>query len=337
MARRDARHRADRRDGAVARADADRGEGRAGGEARARGPPHLPPSLPRHPRWAPRHLGHAAEHRREHDGTRQRGHPVRDQGDGGAGEAESDPRNGHQRAGAVPRHQHRLAAAGTDDGDRAARRREVDGPGGHPPPHADGDGLRADGRDPRRQAARAGVEVRHAFEIASSWILIALLVGIPLYGWVKGVKVYEAFVEGAKEGFNVAVRIIPFLVAILAAVGGFRAAGAMDALAKVLAPITGPLGLPAEVLPMALVRPLSGSGALGLLGNIFATPGLGPDSYAGRLGSVLQGSTETTFYVLSVYCGSVGIVRYRHALAAGLLADFTGLTASVLIARMLWM
>src|SRR5207245_1585812 len=106
--------------------------------------------------------------------------------------------------------------------------------------------------------------------------------------------------------------------------------------AKVLAPITGPLGRPAEVLPMALVRPLSGSGALGLLGNIFATPGLGPDSYAGRLGSVLQGSTETTFYVLSVYCGSVGIVRYRHALAAGLLADFTGLTASVIIARMLW-
>src|SRR5256885_670496 len=105
----------------------------------------------------------------------------------------------------------------------------------------------------------------------------------------------------------------------------------------VLAPITGPLGLPAEVLPMALVRPFSGSGALGLLGNIFATPGLGPDSYAGKLGSVLQGSTETTFYVLSVYCGSVGIVRYRHALAAGLLADFTGLTASVLIARMLWL
>ena len=180
------------------------------------------------------------------------------------------------------------------------------------------------------------MEVRHAFEIASSWILIVLLVGIPLYGWVKGVKVYEAFLEGAKEGFNVAVRIIPFLVAILAAVGAFRGAGAMDALAKVLAPVTGPLGLPAEVLPMALVRPLSGSGALGLLGNIFATPGLGPDSYAGRLGSVLQGSTETTFYVLSVYCGSVGIVRYRHALAAGLLADFTGLTASVIIARMLW-
>src|SRR5438445_13146310 len=133
-----------------------------------------------------------------------------------------------------------------------------------------------------------------------------------------------------------AVRIIPSLEAILAAVGAFRGAGAMDALAKVLAPITGPLGLPAEVLPMALVRPLSGSGALGLLGNIFATPGLGPDSYAGRLASVLQGSTETTFYVLSVYCGAASIVRYRHALAAGLCADATRLIATVVIARLMW-
>jgi spore maturation protein SpmB len=178
--------------------------------------------------------------------------------------------------------------------------------------------------------------VRHFFELASGWILLLLLVGIPLYGYVRGVKVYEAFVEGAKEGFAVAIRIIPFLVAILAAVGAFRGAGAMDALARILAPVTGPLGLPAEVLPMALVRPLSGSGSLGLLGNIFATPGLGPDSYAGRLGSILQGSTETTFYVLSVYCGAVGIVKYRHALAAGLLADATGLAASICIARALW-
>lgn len=178
--------------------------------------------------------------------------------------------------------------------------------------------------------------MRHAIDIASSFILVLLLVGIPLYGWVRGVKVYEAFVEGAKEGFQVAIRIIPFLVAILAAVGAFRGAGAMDALARVLGPLTSRVGLPAEVLPMALVRPLSGSGSLGLLGNIFATPGLGPDSYAGRLGSVLQGSTETTFYVLSVYCGAVGVVRYRHALAAGLLADLTGLVASVAIARLLW-
>ena len=117
--------------------------------------------------------------------------------------------------------------------------------------------------------------MRHAVEIASSWILIVLLVGIPLYGWVKGVKVYEEFVEGAKEGFSVALRIIPFLVAILAAVGAFRGAGAMDALAKVLAPITGPLGLPAEVLPMALVRPQitrRGSCRPASAARIFPTP-----------------------------------------------------------------
>src|SRR3984893_3367062 len=332
----DARHRPDRRDGALARADAHRRESGAGGEARSRCPPHLPSALSQHPRRPPGDLGDAARHRRQHDGPGKRRHPVRDQGDGGAGEAESDTWHGDERAGAVPRHQHGFAAAGADHGDRPARVSEIDGSRGHPGADAGGNLLRAHRRHRLRQAARAGVEMRHAVEIASSWILIGLLVGIPLYGWVKGVKVYEAFVEGAKEGFNVAVRIIPFLVAILAAVGAFRGAGAMDALAKVLAPITGPLGLPAEVLPMALVRPLSGSGALGLLGNIFATPGLGPDSYAGRLGSVLQGSTETTFYVLSVYCGSVGVVRYRHALAAGLLADFTGLTASVVIARMLW-
>lgn len=178
--------------------------------------------------------------------------------------------------------------------------------------------------------------IRHGLEVASAWVLALLIVGIPLYGWARGVKVYEVFVEGAKEGFNVALRIIPFLVAILAAVGAFRGGGAMDVLARLLAPITTRIGLPPEVLPIALVRPFSGSGSLGLLGNVFATPGLGPDSYAGRLGSILQGSTETTFYVLSVYCGSVGIVRYRHALVAGLSADFTGLMASIFIARFLW-
>ena len=110
----------------------------------------------------------------------------------------------------------------------------------------------------------------------------------------------------------------------------------MDALGRLLGPITGPLGLPPEVLPMAIVRPLSGGGSLGILGSILAAPGLGPDSYAGRLASVLQGSTETTFYVLSVYCGAAGIVRYRHALASGLCADASGLVASVIIARLVW-
>jgi len=184
--------------------------------------------------------------------------------------------------------------------------------------------------------AAASAAFRHSLEVGSNWVLAILVVGIPLYGYLKGVKVYEAFVEGAKEGFQVAVRIIPFLVAVLSAVGAFRAAGAMDGLAHLLGPVTSRIGLPPEVLPMAIVRPLSGGGSLGILGSILAAPGLGPDSYAGRLASVLQGSTETTFYVLSVYCGAAGIVRYRHALAAGLCADASGLVASVAIARLLW-
>jgi len=170
---------------------------------------------------------------------------------------------------------------------------------------------------------------------ASAWLLALLIVGIPTYGFARGVKVYEAFVEGAKEGFATALRILPYLIAILAAVGAFRASGAMEAIAHVLKPITGPLGVPPEVLPLALVRPFSGSGATGILASILSDPNLGPDSYAGRLGSMLQGSTETTFYVLSVYCGAVSITKYRHALVAGLAADFTGFLASVLIAHYL--
>jgi spore maturation protein SpmB len=168
---------------------------------------------------------------------------------------------------------------------------------------------------------------------ASSWLLALLIVGIPAYGYANGVKVYEAFVEGAKEGFSVALRTLPYLVAILAAVGAFRASGAMEAISRSIAPVTNFFGVPPEVLPLALVRPFSGSGATGILAGIFSDPALGPDSYAGRLGSMLQGSTETTFYVLSVYCGAVGITKYRHALAAGLLADLTGFIASVTIAH----
>jgi spore maturation protein SpmB len=110
----------------------------------------------------------------------------------------------------------------------------------------------------------------------------------------------------------------------------------MDALARVLSPVTTLLGLPPEVVPLALVRPFSGSGATGILASILNDPKLGPDSFAGRLGSMVQGSTETTFYVLSVYCGAVNIVKYRHALAVGLAADATGLVASVIIARLVW-
>jgi spore maturation protein SpmA/spore maturation protein SpmB len=158
-----------------------------------------------------------------------------------------------------------------------------------------------------------------------------MLVGIPVFAFSMRVPAYERFVEGAKEGFWLAIRVLPYLVAILAAVGAFRASGAMDWVASTVGPYADRIGLPAEALPMVLVRPLSGSAANGICGSVFANPGLGPDSYVGRLVSVMNGSTETTFYVLAVYFGAVGIRRYRHALVAGLFADLTGFVASIAV------
>jgi spore maturation protein SpmA len=164
----------------------------------------------------------------------------------------------------------------------------------------------------------------------SPWIIPALMIGFLGFGLVRRVRVYEVFVEGAKDGFQVAVRIIPYLVAILVAVDMLRASGVMDAMVGVLGSITGPLGLPAEALPMALMRPLSGSGAYGILASIINDPAIGPDSYTGYLVSTLQGSTETTFYVLAVYFGAVQVRRIRHSLAAALTADAAGVIFSVL-------
>ncbi len=164
----------------------------------------------------------------------------------------------------------------------------------------------------------------------SPWIIPALMVGFLGFGLVRGVRVYEVFVEGAKDGFQVAVRIIPYLVAILVAVDMLRASGVMDAVVGALGGVTGRLGLPAEALPMALMRPLSGSGAYGILASIINDPGIGPDSYTGYLVSTLQGSTETTFYVLAVYFGAVQVRRIRHSLAAALTADAAGVIFAVL-------
>jgi len=161
--------------------------------------------------------------------------------------------------------------------------------------------------------------------------LIVLIVG---YGWKKKVKVYEAFTEGAKEGFNIAVRIIPFLVAILVAIAAFRASGAMNLLATVLGPVTRLIGMPPEVIPMALMRPLSGSGALGIVGELVNT--YGPDSLIARMAAVMEGSTETTFYVLAVYFGSVAIKKSRHAVPAALTADAAGILAAVIITNLIF-
>lgn len=159
-------------------------------------------------------------------------------------------------------------------------------------------------------------------------LVIFVIVG---YGFFKKVKIYESFVEGAKGGFEVAIKIIPFLVAILVAIGMFRASGAMDFFIKIISPLTNLIGMPAEALPVAFMRPLSGSGTLGLVTEIMQTHG--PDSFLGRLVSTMYGSTETTFYVLAVYFGSVGIKKTRHAVPAGLLADAAGLLGALVVCR----
>ena len=153
----------------------------------------------------------------------------------------------------------------------------------------------------------------------------------PLYAALKRVKVYEQFVEGAKEGFQVAVMIVPYLVAILVAAGMFRGAGGIDLVTDVLRTPLQWAHFPPELLPMCLMRPLSGSGTLGLFTDLVKQ--FGADSLIARTAGTIYGSTETTFYVIAVYFGCVGIRRTRHAVPAGLIADFVGIVASVIVCR----
>jgi len=176
--------------------------------------------------------------------------------------------------------------------------------------------------------------IQTLFAELGAWAIPLIILGIVSYGMFKKVKVYEAFVEGAKEGFQVGVRIIPFLVAILVAIGMLRASGAIDLFVSALSPLLGAIGFPPEALPMALIRPLSGSGALGVLSELLTTHGA--ESFIGRLASVMMGSTETTFYVLTVYLGSIGVRRGRHTLAACLTADVAGLTAAFLVCKLVF-
>src|ERR1017187_891813 len=161
-----------------------------------------------------------------------------------------------------------------------------------------------------------------------------LLSAFPLYAALRRVKVYEDFVEGAKEGFDVAIRIIPYLVAMLVAVGMFRAAGGIDLLSRALAPVLNRVGFPTDLLPMCLVRPLSGSGSLGFFTELVKQ--FGPDSLIARTAGTIYGSTVTTFYVLAVYFGSVAVKRTRHALLAGLTADFTSVVVAVIVCRIVF-
>jgi spore maturation protein SpmA len=164
--------------------------------------------------------------------------------------------------------------------------------------------------------------------IGQDWLVPMLIVALLLVGVAGRVRVYEAMIEGAREGLGVVVRIIPYLVGILVAVGMFRASGAMELLVRVLDPVTSLVGFPGEALPMALLRPLSGSGALGVMADTIATHG--PDSFVGMLVSTLQGSTETTFYVLTLYAGAGRVRDLRHALPACLIGDLAGAAGATL-------
>jgi len=169
--------------------------------------------------------------------------------------------------------------------------------------------------------------IRNAIGLISVFVIPLIVVGFPLYGLFKRVPVYESFVEGAKEGFQVAVRIIPYLVAILFAIGMFRASGAMDFMVAALQPVLSVIGFPGEVLPMAIVRPLTGSGSAGLVADMINQ--YGEDSILVKMAAVMFGSTETTFYVIAVYFGAVNIKKTRHAVPAGLTADIAAMLIAV--------
>jgi len=188
-------------------------------------------------------------------------------------------------------------------------------------------------------AVRGGLSLRpehSGFELVrtfmSEWMIPALMLAIMLFGLARRVKVYEVFVASAKEGFQIAIVIIPFLVAIMVGIAMFRASGAMDALVGLLSPVTSRLGFPAEALPMALIKPLSGSGALGVMSETMKTHG--PDSFIGYLVCLLNAGTETTFYVLAVYFGSVQVRVLRHTLAACLTADLAGYAAATALCHL---
>ena len=168
---------------------------------------------------------------------------------------------------------------------------------------------------------------------AANILLMTIIIGFIVAGLLKRVNVYDAFIEGAKDGFTTAVRIIPYLVAILVGIGVFRASGAMDSLIDGIRWLIGIAGIDTqfvEALPTALMKPLSGSGARGMMVDAMQT--YGADSFVGRLSSIFQGSTDTTFYILAVYFGSVGIRHTRHAVACGLMADLAGIIAAIFIA-----
>ena len=167
----------------------------------------------------------------------------------------------------------------------------------------------------------------------STWILPFIILTILTIGIIKKVPIYETFTEGAKDGFKVSINIIPYLVAIIVAISMLRASGFIEGIGAMFSGILEALKVPVEVLPIMIVRSLSGSAALGIFSDIANT--LGPDSYATKLAAIMVGSSETTFYVLSVYFGSIGIKKFRYAMLTGILADIIGIVAAIFVCQLL--
>ncbi|MEQ9453541.1 MAG: nucleoside recognition domain-containing protein [Phycisphaeraceae bacterium] len=165
------------------------------------------------------------------------------------------------------------------------------------------------------------------------FVVLFMMVGFPVIGILRGVNVYEEFVEGAKEGFNIAVMIIPYLVAILFAIGLLRESGGLSAIAEFLRPAFEVLGIPPEILPMAVTRPLTGGGSVGVLGDMVNNYGV--DHIVTKISAVIFGSTETTFYIIAVYFGAVGIRKIRHAALVGLSADVFAIIMAIYIVQWL--
>ncbi|MBR9978397.1 MAG: spore maturation protein [Bacteroidetes bacterium] len=338
--RRADRHRLDRHHGALAGSDESRRESRSDYAARPPGTAAHHTDFPRYSCRSPCGRLDDHEYLGKHARTGQRGDAVRYQGDGGTRQTESEEGRGDKFHGNLSGAEYVLCDADSRDGDCGACCRGIVGPRNY---HRDILSRIPDRDYFRRHYFKAACQTQdvplgtfggRVMEVFRTIVSVLSAVAIPAlmlfflaYGAFRKVKVYEEAVEGAKEGFNIAVRIIPYLVLMLVSIAVFRASGAMDVFIAVVRPLTDLVGIPAEALPMAIMRPLSGSGSLGIMTETMQA--YGTDSVIGVLVSTLYGSTETTFYVLAVYFGAVGIRNTRHALPTGLLADFIAFLAAV--------
>jgi spore maturation protein B len=171
-------------------------------------------------------------------------------------------------------------------------------------------------------------------DIISIGIVPLMVILILIHGYVKGIDMYSAFIEGAKEGLKTSINILPYLIAIFVAVGIFRGSTALDMFINLLSPVTNLLGIPKEILPLALIRPISGSGALGIVRDIISHHG--PDSFPGTVAAVMMGSSETIFYTITLYFGSIGVEDYRHTLKAALVSYIISIFITILICGLLY-